>query len=228
VNAFFDKLVAARYAVRCRCVHNRAAVYHVRHMALYRAIGEPHCRNRKPVPAARVADRLMLLDAVISHPEMDWLATRTDKVAYFSAAAVCDASRWPQQTVAGTTRYFPDYLPIGVTRTGGLVFVFRVTTPVTDDLKAVLRRQMDLLDALRSWTVRLVMPPHFFGIKPLLEAAARDALANGRGRIESEVLRHSYRHLSPVIKLVRPNVPGVEEGERQGERPLVRPQPPMC
>ena len=54
VNVFFDKLVSMRYAVRCRCVHNRAAVYHVRHQPLYRAIGEPHSRNRKPVPASRV------------------------------------------------------------------------------------------------------------------------------------------------------------------------------
>ena len=34
VNLFFDKLVSTRYAVRCRCVHNRAAVYHVRHQPL--------------------------------------------------------------------------------------------------------------------------------------------------------------------------------------------------
>ena len=54
VNVFFDKLVSLRYAVRCRCVHNRAAVYHVRHQPLYRAISEPHSRNRKPVPASRV------------------------------------------------------------------------------------------------------------------------------------------------------------------------------
>ena len=95
VNVFFDKLVSLRYAVRCRCVHNRAAVYHVRHQPLYRAIGVPHSRNRKPVPASRVVERLMLLDAVISHPELDWLATATDKVAYFSSEASSDMSRWP-------------------------------------------------------------------------------------------------------------------------------------
>src|SRR5688572_12685181 len=112
VNVFFDKLVSLRYAVRCRCVHNRAAVYHVRHQPLYRAIGEPHSRNRKPVPAARVVERLMLLDAVISHPDLDWLSTATDKVAYFRGEASSDMSRWPQQTIAGTRRYFPDHLPI--------------------------------------------------------------------------------------------------------------------
>lgn len=114
VNVFFDQLVSRRYAVRCRCVHNRAAVYHVRHQPLYRAIGVPHSRNRKPVPASRVIERLMLLDAVISQPDLDWLATATDKVAYFSSDASSDMSRWPQQMVAGTRCYFPDHLPIGV------------------------------------------------------------------------------------------------------------------
>ena len=216
VNMFFDMLVSLRYAVRCRCVHNRAAVYHVRHVALYRAIGKPHSRNRKPVPAARVADRLMLLDAVISHPEIDWLATGSDKAAYFSSAAVCDASRWPRQTIAGSIRYFPEHLPIGVTRAGCVVFIFLATTPIPRDVNAFVQRHKDLLEALPDWTVRLVMPPHFSRIRPLLEAAARDAVANGQGRVESEVLPHSYRHLSPMTKLIRPMVRGLRRGNGRG------------
>lgn len=118
MNRFFDKLVSTRYAVRCRCVHNRAAVYHVRHQPLYRAIREPHSRNRKPVPASRVIERLMLLDAVISHPEIEWLATAADKIGFFTAAGSLDPNRWPHLTVGGSRRYFPDHLPIGVSRGG--------------------------------------------------------------------------------------------------------------
>ena len=44
--------------------------------------------------------------------------------------------------------------------------------------------------------------------------AIRDALARGDGVIESEVLPHSYRHLSPLASLVRARVKGVEKGER--------------
>lgn len=237
VNVFFDKLVSLRFAVRCRCVHNRAAVYHVRHQPLYRAIGEPHNRNRKPVPAARVVERLMLLDAVISHPDLDWLSTATDKVGYFSGEASFDMSRWPQQAVAGTRRYFPDHLPIGVSPKRSVVVLFLATTPITDDLKAFVRRHAGLLETLPDWTVRLVMPPPLSGVRSSLEAAVRDELANaesptprdaltsGAGRIESEVLPLSYRHLSPLTSLVRPRLKGVEKGERVGERPLARPQP---
>lgn len=237
VNVFFDKLVSLRYAVRCRCVHNRAAIYHVRHQPLYRAVGVPHSRNRKPVPASRVVERLMLLDAVISHPDLDWLSTAADKVAYFSGEASSDMSRWPQQTVAGTRRYFPDQLPIGVSPKRSVVVLFLATTLVTDDLKAFVRRHVGLLETQPDWTVRLVMPPLVSAVRSLLEAAVRDVLANaespairdalasGAARIESEVLPLSYRHLSPLTSLVRPRVKGVEKGEHDGEHTLARPQP---
>ncbi|MFA5910155.1 MAG: hypothetical protein WC815_15345 [Vicinamibacterales bacterium] len=231
VNVFFNKLVSLRYAVRCRCVHNRAAVYHVRHQPLYRAIGVPHSRNRKPVAASRVIERLMLLDAVISHPDLDWLATATDKVAYFSSDASSDMSRWPQQMVAGRRRYFPDHLPIGVSPAGQIVFVFLAASSLTDDLKAFLQRHAELLRALPISTVRLVLPPSVAPLTSSLEAVVRDELAKSQspvtGRIESEVLPVSYRHLSPLTKLARPITKGVEEGERRGEHTPARPQPPQ-
>ena len=62
VNALFDGLVERGYATICGCLHNRARLYHVRHHALYHAIGEPHSRYRRPVPAASVSTRLMTLD----------------------------------------------------------------------------------------------------------------------------------------------------------------------
>lgn len=178
VNAFFDKLVTLRYAVRYSCIHNRAAVYHVRYRPLYRAIGEPDSRNRKPVPAARIIERLMLLDAVISHPEVEWLATATDKIQFFKVASSCEPSRWPRQTAGGTERYFPDHLPIGVSATGRLVFVFLATSPVAADLPAFLRRHAELLQALPAWTVRLVLPPRVSAVRSLLEGAVRDQLAS--------------------------------------------------
>src|ERR1700688_3931728 len=54
VNTLFDRLVESRYATLFGCVDNRARVYHVRHHALYHAIGEPHSRYRRPVAAASV------------------------------------------------------------------------------------------------------------------------------------------------------------------------------
>jgi hypothetical protein len=225
VNLFFDKLVSKRYAVRCRCVHNRAAVYHVRHARLYRAIGEPHSRNRKPVPAARLVQCLMLLDSVISHPELEWLATASDKTRFFTEVASVDPTIWPQHLVGVTRRYFPDHLPIGVTAEGLVVFFCLATTPITDDVRAFVQRHLALLESLPDWTVRLVMAPPVSAVRSTLEATVREQLESANGRIESEVLTHSYRHLSPLNRPVRAVVPGVEDGEREGEHASTRSQP---
>ena len=70
VNAFFDKLVGQGFAVECPCVHNRARVYQVRYQPFYQAIGEPNSPNRKPIAAASVIERLMLLDAIVAQREL--------------------------------------------------------------------------------------------------------------------------------------------------------------
>ena len=68
VTKFFDKLVQRRYATASDCLHNRAALYHMQHQALYRAIGQPQSRHRRPISARQAIDRVRLLDGVISQP----------------------------------------------------------------------------------------------------------------------------------------------------------------
>src|SRR3954469_6034867 len=87
VTKFFDKLVERGYATASGCLHNRAALYHVHHQALYRAIGQPQSRYRRPVSARQAVDRVRLLDGVISSPELVWLATEEDKAAFFNLMA---------------------------------------------------------------------------------------------------------------------------------------------
>jgi hypothetical protein len=53
--------------------------------------------------------------------------------------------------------------------------------------------------------------------------AIADALDRGTGRIESQVLPFSYRHLAPLVAL-HSSPEGVEEGERTPARP----QPPSA
>ena len=50
---------------------------------LYRAIGEPDNRHRRPATVARAIERLMVLDAVLAARQLTWLATEREKVAYF-------------------------------------------------------------------------------------------------------------------------------------------------
>jgi hypothetical protein len=286
VNAFFDKLVDRGFAVECSCVHNRARVYQVRFQPLYRAVGESDSPNRKPIAAAGVMERLMLLDAIVMQPDMVWLSTVSDKVAFFTVGASCAPERLPHKTVGtapnGHVQLFPDALPIGIQSNGRPVFIFVVSTSNTDDLKAFLQRHFDLLSSLPGWTLRLVLPRHLSMVKGTFEVAVRDelasllsgvalaelrwyfeqrrerksardsadadrfkrckrafagarwrilfrrwladgdpalnvamspalrdALARGNGVLECEVLRHSYRHLSPLDGLARASVRGL-------------------
>src|SRR4029453_9501901 len=50
----FERLVQRGYAVPYRCRHHRGRIYHVRYKPLYRAIGKPDSRHRRPLSARQV------------------------------------------------------------------------------------------------------------------------------------------------------------------------------
>jgi hypothetical protein len=160
VTKFFERLTRRTLATECGCLHNRAALYHVRNHALYRAIGRPDSRYRRPVSAGHAVDRLIRLDAVISHPELHWLGGEDEKVAFFGLLAPsCPSEGLPHTGSPASdscrVRLFPDDLPIGITSTGMVVFF--IALPMSDgDFRAVLQRHGALLQALPGWTVRLL------------------------------------------------------------------------
>ena len=124
-NAFFDKLVQRGYAIASDCIHNRARLYHVHHKPLYHAIGEPESGYRRRVPARRAAERLMRLDAVLRSPHLDWLTTRSEKVAYLAARTSPEIIEHRAETTTpkapDIVSEFPGTLPIGIDATGSLV-----------------------------------------------------------------------------------------------------------
>src|SRR5258708_1837749 len=93
-------------------------------------------------------DRVRLLDGVISNPELIWLATEEDKVAFFNRmAASLLPERLPYITVgkpsSGRLHLFPDGLPIGVGSNGRVVFLYLVTGPFDADLRRFLQRHAE-------------------------------------------------------------------------------------
>jgi hypothetical protein len=192
VSRFFDKLVQGGYATVCDCLHNRAELYHVRHHALYRAVDQPHSRHRRPVPARQVLDRLMRLDAIVLQPELIWLATEEEKVAFFSLMAPSlPRERLPHlmvgQGARGRLRLFPEDQPIGVTTTGRVVFTCLVTAYETEGLRAFVQRHADLLKALSGWTLRLVLPQQLADEAARFEGVVRDELTPLRPELLAEL-----------------------------------------
>src|SRR5688572_26745520 len=62
IREFFAALVKRRFATACPCARQGTHLYHVQNKTLYRAIGEPDSRLRRPTPVARAVERLMVLD----------------------------------------------------------------------------------------------------------------------------------------------------------------------
>lgn len=180
---FFGSLVERGYASPHRCGSPRWRVFHVHHKGLYKAIGEPHNRHRKPMAVARAVERLMVLDAVLADRQRTWLATERDKLTYFTLTHRIPRPDLPSLTFraddAETVRYFPDKLPIGLDEDGRThVFVFLLVQDVPIDFRNFLERHAELLRALPAWTVRLLIPAPKRTAMPLYEAAFQEQLAS--------------------------------------------------
>jgi hypothetical protein len=179
---FFRELVEHGYATVYPRAHRKTHLYHVHAKTLYRAIGEPNNRHRRPVPLSRAIERLMVLDGVITDRGHRWLATEREKVAHFTRVTQLSRSELPYisfgLTPDDTVRYFAEKLPIGIDPDGRRhVFVYLVTRRVPIEFRAFLHRYGNLLRTLPAWTVRVLMPPHLANAAALYQAAARDELA---------------------------------------------------
>jgi hypothetical protein len=121
-NVFFARLVRRGLAAAIPCVHNRAWLYYVHARSLYAAIGEGSSRYRRPVPAGRTAERLILLDAVLTTPDLDWLTTAADKRTYLAwltgSTSPEPASDPSVDQPSAAVRDLPATLPIGIDGSG--------------------------------------------------------------------------------------------------------------
>jgi hypothetical protein len=128
---FFANLVRARLVSTYDCAHSRGRVYHVRHRAIYEAIGEPDSRLRRPPSVPRALERLMLLDAILENPDSIWMSSSAEKIDYLSSRGIAieNAPRVViRQGDQQRARYFPDRLPIGVHPSGQVVLVYLTQT----------------------------------------------------------------------------------------------------
>ena len=180
---FFGSLVRRGYASAHRCGSPRWRVFHVHHKGLYRAIGEPDNRHRKPIAVARAIERLMILDAVLAERRLTWLATERDKLSYFTLALRVPRHDLPSLTFRSddseTVRYFPEKRPIGLDSDGRAhVFLFLLAHDLPMDFRHFLERHAELLRALPAWRVRVVVPADKRSALPLYEAAFHEHVAS--------------------------------------------------
>ena len=186
-HAFFDKLVRRGFAVAADCVHNRARLYHVHHRPLYHAIGEPESRYRRPVTARAAAERLMRLDAALFEPDLDWLTTRSEKLAYMALRTPAEASDVPAKPgVQDRPDLLPGTFSIGVDANGRAVLLYVATVPWCDDFRSFLVGHVAFLAVVATCTLRVVFPPALQRVVRDYERAVHDELEN---RLDPETVR---------------------------------------
>lgn len=208
---FFNKLVSKRYATPYSCGHNKATLYHVHHIDLYKAIGQTHARFRKRMALGRAVERLMILDHVIGHRQTTWLGAEDDKVSYFLGSTSLERDQLPRVMFGSngdtTTRFFPDKLPIGVSADNrSYVLLYLVVDAATYDFRTFLRRHAELVRALPKWTIRLLVPTGLEKSADDYRRAFRDELATPLHAQVAEELRWFCHHRNTSAPADRPRL----------------------
>src|SRR5438094_851982 len=94
-------------------------------------------RSRRPTTAEhmalrsrRAAERLMRVDAALISPELEWLTTKPEKLAYLAVRTARERSESPGElAVQERPDLFPGTFPIGVDATGRAALLYVVTVP---------------------------------------------------------------------------------------------------
>src|SRR5439155_26593602 len=102
------------------------------------------------------------LAAALISPGLDWLTTRSEKLAYLASKTAADAREARLDVFVGepanVANQFPGTFPIGIDRTGRTVLLYLATKPWTDDFRTFLVGHATLLGVTPTWTLRLVFP----------------------------------------------------------------------
>jgi hypothetical protein len=201
VHDFIEKLLVRRFVTAIRLGSTgRKKIFHVHHKPLYRAIGEPDNRNRRPVMLGRAIERLMILDGVLADPSLTWLGSEHDKRHHFRQR-LGDTIRndeYPRlvfgEAPNQTIRYFPDKLPVGFERHGYRhVFLYPARSPSPMDFRLFLLRHLELLNALSHWTIRVLFPWSLASAMDTFEEAAYEHLAKQLQLSAAEELKWFFR-----------------------------------
>ena len=197
-NAFFDKLVRRGYAVANTCIHNRARLYHVHHKPLYHVIGEVTSRYRRRVPARLAVQRVMLLDAVLTTPDLDWLTTASEKSTYHASLRESKAAQpsreMPAEAESRPASDLPGTFPIGLEPDGRAVLLYLATEPWTDGFRSFLQGHAALLRAAPTWTLRLVFPRPLDRLYDAYQTVIREELESPLHPATISELRWYFEH----------------------------------
>jgi hypothetical protein len=117
VHQFTSKSIRLGH-VRAATGAYRTSIFNVYSRKIYGALDRDNLRNRRRLSSELVRTRLLILDFVLAHPDLEYLETEADKVVYFR-----DRLRVPESLIPGriykginsestTKRSFVDRFPV--------------------------------------------------------------------------------------------------------------------
>ena len=149
VRVFVESLVERKFATRVVFRADRSIIYHLFGHRLYTAIDERDNGNRRHASPPAIAQKLMLLDFALAHPEFDWFPTQAIRTELFVA----------RLGVALSGRVAVPRLPIFLHgETPSVNFVCVVTDTRASSIDAFVREHASLLRQLTNWTLHAVIP----------------------------------------------------------------------
>ena len=80
VRSLVDLKLAVEEPIPVISTKNRTRACRITHKSIYRELGVPDIRHRRPSGPAVYLRRLLSLDYIIDHPDLYWLPTEDEKV----------------------------------------------------------------------------------------------------------------------------------------------------
>jgi hypothetical protein len=153
VRAFVDCLVERKLANRIVFRADRCIVYHLFSQRLYAAVGQKDNGNRRHASPPAIAQKLMLLDFALAHPDLDWYPTQADRVDLFVTRLGVPLS------IRLTSLRLPVFFHSALHGASACVnFVCVVTDPRGSSIGTFIREHAALLRHLTDWTLNVLVP----------------------------------------------------------------------
>ena len=199
-HAFIRKLVDRNHATY-HAFRSGGRVYHLFARKVYQAIEREHLRTRKKHELDYVKTRLVALDFVIAHPQLNYLETEAEKLAFFKDEFNIDRKALPvkqyraRKSAEVTPRYFVDRFPMFVDRRSSPTLVnFTYVDAGAVSLEGLgthLRAYAGLFRALPKLEFTYIAPtPRLFAAA---EAEFRLALHGKRNGSKSVAVLHYFQ-----------------------------------
>ena len=156
---------------------DRTQACRITHKGIYRELDVPNIRHRRFADPAVYLRRLLSLDYVIEHPELEWLPTEEEKVFYCTGVGV-PKEHLPKRIYGGSagsvSRYFHLKLPIAGGPTSTFVYVDPGNNTSTE-LRNWGRAHQHMWRVMRERGITIHVAA--IGINPDAENRARAVLA---------------------------------------------------